>query len=284
MWTLTSTDRTLRDATTAALHWYGFHDPRGLFELAVDAATINDAYILERVLAASAGVAMTRQVHDPDFEPIFAGFLVALAVRFTGPDASAPTSHGLTRHYTSQLFDLAARYYPAALPAGVSLPLVFTAAPAVEMLPAGDARRDEVKHTIWTNFGNYTLGRLFDDRENYDYEHPGHQEAVAHVLGVVSALGYRDELFEDAERSIVGSGRLQGSSKVDRYGKKYGWIGFHTHSALMADRANAPEWLEVDIDPSFPQEPTQLNIPADVGAADPHRRQELAPQGHCQRA
>jgi hypothetical protein len=260
MWTLTTTDRTLRDAATAALHWYGFHDPRGLFELAVDAATINDPYILERVLAASAGVAMTRQVHDLDFEPILADFLTALAGLFTGPDASAPTSHRLTRHFTSQLFDLAARYYPAALPAGVSLPLVFTPAPAVEMLPAGDARRAEVEYTIRMDFGNYTIGRLFDDRRNYDDEHPGHQEATAHVLGVVYALGYRDDLFEDAERSIDDSSRLRGNSKVDRYGKKYGWIGFHKHSALMADRGSPPDWLEVDIDPSFPRQPPTLNL------------------------
>jgi hypothetical protein len=260
MWTLTSTDRTLRDATTAALHWYGFHDPRGLFELAVDGATINDPYILERMLAASAGVAMTRQVHDPEFEPVLADFLGALAGLFTGPGASAPASHALTRHYTSQLFAITGRYYPAALPAGVALPLVFTPAPAVEMLPVGDARRDEVKHTIRMDFGNYTLGRLFVDRRNYDDEHPGHQEATAHVLGVVYALGYRGQLFEDAERSIDDTSRFRQGSKIDRYGKKYGWIGFHVHSALMADRGNATDWLEVDIDPSFPQQPPPLSL------------------------
>lgn len=266
MWTLTSTDRTLRDAATAALHWYGFHDPGGLFELAVDAAKINDAYILERMLAASAGVTMTRQVYDAEFEPVLAHFLSALVGRFTGSDAAAPTSHALTRHYTSQVFAFADRYYPAALPAGVALPLVFTPAPAVEMLLVGDPRRDEVKHTIRMDFGNYTLGRLFEDRSNYDDEHPGHQEATAHVLGVVYALGYRNELFRDAERSIDDTSRVRRSVKVDRYGKKYGWIGFHTHSALMADRGNAPQWLEVDIDPSFPQPPPPLSLPLSTWA------------------
>ncbi len=260
MWTLTSTDRTLRDTATAALHWYGFHDPRGLFELTADAAMINDAYILERMLAASAGVTMTRQVHDADFEPILGDFLGALVGLFTGSDASAPTSHALTRHYTSQLFAFASRYYPAVLPAGVALPLSFTPAPAVEMLPLGDPRRDEVKHTIRMDFGNYTLGRLFEDRRNYDDKHPGHQEATAHVLGVVYALGYRDELFRNAEGSIDDTTRIRRRGKVDRYGKKYGWIGFHKHSALMAGRGNVPEWLEVDIDPSFPQPPPPLSL------------------------
>lgn len=260
MWTLTSTDRTLRDTTTAALHWYGVRDPQGLFALTVQAAGINDPYILERMLAASAGVAMTRQVHDPQFEPVLAEFLVQLADAFLAPDAAAPTGHALTRHYTSQLFEIAAAYYPNALPDSVALPLVFAPGPAVDMLDEQDARRVEVDHTIRMDFGNYTIGRLSPGRRNYDDEHTAHQEATAHVLGVVHALGYRAAPFEAAERSIDETSRYGRTGKVDRYGKKYGWIGFHTHAALLADRGQPPEWFEVDIDPSFPAEPAPLKL------------------------
>lgn len=170
MWTLTSTDRTLRDTTTAALHWYGMNDPQGLFALSVEAAGINDPYILERMLAASAGVAMTRQVHDPQFEPVLAEFLVHLADAFFAPDAAAPTGHALTRHYTSRLFELAAAYYPNALPDSVTLPLVFAPGAAVDMLDDQDARRAEVEYAVRMVFGNYTIGRLFPGRRNYDDE------------------------------------------------------------------------------------------------------------------
>ncbi|HLI56007.1 MAG TPA: hypothetical protein VKY26_03130, partial [Actinomycetota bacterium] len=57
MWTLTSTDRDLRDAATAALYWYGRHDVKGLFAMAVESLAINDPYITERMTAAAYGVA-----------------------------------------------------------------------------------------------------------------------------------------------------------------------------------------------------------------------------------
>lgn len=263
MWTLTSTDRPLRDGATAALYAFGCHDPQGLFELAVDSAGINDPYVLERMLAASYGVTMAHQNHDPRFEPVLAKFLQDLVDLFTGPGATSPTSHALTRYYASSTFAFADRFYPAALPPGIALPLVFAPAAAVDFLSLGDPRRDEVDRTIRMDFGNYTIGGLFRDRRNYDDKHVGHVEAVAHVLGVTYALGFRDEAFRDIERSIDETSRFSGHGKVDRYGKKYSWIGLQTHAALLAERGTPPEDLEVDIDPSFPQHPLPLplNLP-----------------------
>lgn len=260
MWTLTSTDRSLRDAATAALYWFGCRDTRGLFALTAESASVNDAYVPERMLAVAYGVTMSRQVHDPEFEPVLADFLSVLLDLFTGPSASAPTSHALTRYYTSSMFAFAESFYPAARPFGVTLPLLFAPAPAVEPLPLGDPRRNEVDFTIRMDFGNYTIGGLFSDRRNYDDKHQGHVEAIAHVLGVVHALGFRKDLFADVEHSIDDSSRWTGRGKVDRYGKKYGWIGFHTHAALLADQGTPPEDLEVDIDPSFPQTPPSLPL------------------------
>jgi hypothetical protein len=260
MWTLTSTDRPLRDAATAALFWFGCHDPEGLFDLAKDSAAINDPYVLERMVAASYGVTTTRQVHDQEFEPVLARFLQNLADLFTGPAPAAPTSHALTRYYASSVFAFADRFYPSSLPSGLALPPVFSPAPAVDPLPVRDPRRDEVDHTVRMDFGNYTIGRLFHDRRNYDDQHAGHIEAVAHVLGVTYALGYRDELFRETERSIDETSRFPDRGKVDRYGKKYGWIGLQTHAALLADRGTPPDHLEVDIDPSFPQQPPPLGL------------------------
>lgn len=43
--------------------------------------------------------------------------------------------------------------------------------------------------------------------------------------------------------------------RIERYGKRYGWIGFHIMAGLLSDRGQPPEGLEVDIDPAFPQPP-----------------------------
>lgn len=117
MWTLTSTDRDLRDAATAALYWYGRHDVDGLFALAVEAVAINDAYVGERVVAAAYGVATANQLHDPTFEAALSSYLQALLIAFTGPDATNPTFHALTRYYISGIFDFA-HNHPYALGGG----------------------------------------------------------------------------------------------------------------------------------------------------------------------
>jgi len=255
MWTLTSTDRDLRDAATTALYWYGRHDPEGLFALAVESLTINDPYISERMTAAAYGVATAHQLPEQTFETTLGTYLSALLPVLTGPDATSPTSHALVRYCVNATFDFASTFYPAALPTGTSLPLTFTSGPAVIPLLDGDPRRDKVRSSLRMDFHNYTLGRLFRDRHNYDYDHPGHQDATDHVLGVAYALGWRPGLFEDIERQISERLPQHEPSRTERYGKKYGWIGFYTVAGILADRGQPPAWTEVDIDPTFPQPP-----------------------------
>ena len=112
------------------------------------------------------------------------------------------------------------------------------------------------------DFENYTLGGLFDDRGNYDMDHKGHQAAVAHVSGVVWALGWRAASFEALD-SRIAEDRYRGGRGdrplTERYGKKYGWIGFYTYAGLLEERGQFPrenyEFSDVDIDPSFPEKP-----------------------------
>ncbi|MFE0181229.1 NACHT domain-containing protein [Streptomyces olivaceus] len=264
MWTLTSTDRDLRDAATAALYWYGRHDINGLFTLTLEAITINDAYVGERMVAACYGVATAHPLHTSDLEAALPDYLAGLLNAYIGAEAAHPTFHALTRYYVSSTFDLAHRSYPATVPDTAELPLTFSPAPVITPLHEGDPRRDDVSPTIGMDFGNYTLGRLFSDRDNYDDSHPGHQEATAVVLGVVHALGWSPDLFDEVERRITSGGSLQrrtSGGRTDRYGKKYGWIGFHTMAGMLADRGQPPEDLEVDIDPTFPQPSQPVPVP-----------------------
>ncbi|MFD6372473.1 hypothetical protein ACFWGM_36390, partial [Streptomyces roseolus] len=264
MWTLTSTDRDLRDATTAALYWYGRHDVDGLFTLTLEAVTINDAYVGERMAAAAYGVTTACPWDTPEQEAALRAYLAGLLHAFTGPQATHPTFHALTRYYIASTFDLAHRRYPAAVPAEAELPLAFTAAPAITPLPEGDPRREDVHRTMAMDFGNYTIGRLFPDRRNYDDSHPGHREATAVVLGVVHALGWRPELFAEVDSRIASAVTRQSYTprgRIDRYGKKYGWIGFRTVAGMLDDRGQPREYLEVDIDPTFPQPPRPAPVP-----------------------
>jgi len=277
MWSLTSTNRGLRDAATEALYWYGRAAASDLFAIALDALTINDDYVGERALAAAYGVVtaetgrVTRET-DPvpsPFNRVLEPFLSGLARTLIGePDhpATSPTFHSLVRYYASGIFQCATRFAPEVV--AESSTLTFASGPIIEPLRDGDALRDDARRSMDTDFRNYTIGRLFEDRENYDDTHPGHRNATDYVLGVVRALGWSWEKFGRVDRSIGGQSRDGDPGRVERYGKKYGWIGFYRVAGLLAEGGQASSWLEVDIDPTFPQP----SPPAPVALASWARR------------
>ena len=263
MWTLTSTVRRLRDQATRALYWFGRGDPAGLFEQVIDSLGVNDAYVSERMLAAAYGVAMSHQQANAAFATHLKPFLDRLANALTGPSASAPTAHFLARLYVRGIVAFTERFYPSALPDRLPSTWSFAMPAPVPPIAKGDPRTDEVGRTLHMDFENYTLGRLFDDRGNYDMNHAGHQAAVAHVRGVVWALGWRKATFEVLDSRIAADAYQYGgrgnSRQAERYGKKYGWIGFFTYAGILEATGllpNGPRRLsEVDIDPSFPEPP-----------------------------
>lgn len=262
MWTLTSTVRRLRDQATRALYWFGRVEPEGLFGLTIDSLNVNDAYVGERMLAASYGVVMSHQLEDADFAAPLKLLLEQLAVALVGASASAPTHHYLARFYVRGIVAFATKFYASTLPNALSSEWAFATPAPVQPLAKGYAGADEAGRTLQMDFENYTLGRLFDDRGNYDMDHKGHQTAVAHVRGVVWALGWRAAKFETLDNRIAEDGYRGGRGDrplAERYGKKYGWIGFYTYAGILEERGQFPreshEFSDVDIDLSFPEKP-----------------------------
>ncbi|WP_426732939.1 NACHT domain-containing protein [Myxococcus faecalis] len=263
MWTLTSTVRRIRDQATRTLYWFGRSDPKGLFALTSNALEVNDAYVSERMLAASYGVVMGYQRADPNFAAYLRTFLLQLAKALVGSSATAPTTHYLARLYVQGIVVFATKFYDAVVPNSLRGGWSFAAPQPFEPIFKGDARADEVGRTLYMDFENYTLGGLFGDRRNYDMNHHGHQAAVAHVRGVVWSFGWRSAAFAAVEREIESStsrdaGRGQ-RPRVERYGKKYGWIGFFTYAGILDAQRRLPDkgrrFSSVDIDPSFPEIP-----------------------------
>ncbi|WP_147443123.1 NACHT domain-containing NTPase [Corallococcus sp. AB011P] len=262
MWTLTSTVRWLRDQATRTLYWFGRVDPEGLFSLTIDSLSVNDAYVGERMLAAAYGIVISHQHADAEFAAHLKLFLEQLESTLVGPSASAPTHHYLARLYVRGIVAFAEKFYASALSGSLSETWSFAGPAPVQPLASGDAGADEAGRTLHMDFKNYTLGRLFEDRSNYDMDHAGHQAAVAHVRGVVSELGWRTASFDALDRRIAEDAYRHGRgnrSPVERYGKKYGWIGFFTYAGLLEDRGHFPRtsrpFSAVDIDPSFPEKP-----------------------------
>ncbi|GAB4363359.1 MAG: hypothetical protein Kow00114_19330 [Kiloniellaceae bacterium] len=262
MWTLTSTVRRLRDQATSALYWFGRVDPAGLFSLTVDSLTVNDAYLGERMLAASYGVVMSHQHADTEFAVFLKPFLEELASALVGVAASAPTHHYLARLYVRGIAAFAAKFYGSTLPHALRGTWEFAIPAPVQPLSKDDARSDEAGRTLHIDFENYTLGRLFDNRRNYDMDHAGHLAAVSHVRGVVWALGWRAARFQKLDSRIAEDAYRGGRGErplAERYGKKYGWIGYYSYAGVLEERGAFPrenhEFSDVDIDPSFPEGP-----------------------------
>lgn len=262
MWTLTSTVRQLRDQATRTLYWFGRVDPEGLFALTIDSLTVNDAYVSERMLAASYGIVMSHQGAAVQFAASLKPFLEQLASALVGESASAPTHHYLARLYVRGIVAFAAKFNTSSLPSSLSGSWSFASPAPVQPLDIGAAAADEAGQTLHMDFENYTLGGLFDGRSNYDMDHAGHQAAVAHVRGTVWVLGWREEIFGALDRRIAEDAYRysRGNQPVtERYGKKYGWIGFFTYAGSLEDRGLLPRGSfrlsDVDIDPSFPERP-----------------------------
>ena len=260
-WVLTSTVKSVRDEATQALYWYGRGAPRDLFELTVDSLSINDPYVYERLLAASYGVAMANQNLCPDLAKALGNYLQGLADNLVGPSATHPTNDLLVRLYVQDTADFASCFCPDAVPDILKAPedghpISFAAAPTVSSIDQDNASLSEVDRTLHMHFENYTLGRLFEHRQNYDMEHPGHKEAVAYVLGAVWDLGWREDIMGEVDRSIdEQSPRFGRAGSTERYGKKYGWIGFRTYAGMIEEgmgRFGRELFDDYYIDPSFP--------------------------------
>ncbi|MHB9144879.1 MAG: NACHT domain-containing protein [Symbiobacteriia bacterium] len=268
MWTLTSTVREVRDRATRALYWFGRGDPEALFSLTLDSLAVNDPYVSERLLAASYGLVMARQAYDPGITAPLATFLSGLRDALIGVNATHPTYHWLARLYVQGIVTLANAAQPSAVPQGLGAdqPLRFAPGPAVVAIGRQDQRASEARNALHMDFENYTLGRLFQDRHNYDADHPGHIAAVAHVLGTIWGLGWREAELGAVDNEFSRQGARGDREPTERYGKKYGWIGFYTYAGMLSDSGVlSPERLsDLQVDPSFPDQLRPASIPLET--------------------
>jgi len=266
-WVLTSTDRALRDRATEAVYWFGRNDPQTLHELTLQMLDLNDPYVPDRLMAACYGVAMANQIAVPAWRAAVPALLDGLDERLFEPSGGNGHAHWLLREYALGIRQLVCALHPDL--AGGREPHAPPAVPLptgpVDELGKDDDRYDEARRTLGMDFHNYTLGRLVEGRGNYDFQHAGHQQVVAEVLARVWDLGWRESNFAEIDDEL---GRTSfrrhdlDPDRVDRYGKKYAWIGYYEAAGRRAHAQTLPrERLpDVDIDPSFPRAPPPVPV------------------------
>lgn len=267
---LTTTKRPMRDRATRALVLRGEDRPDQIFDLAIGALAFNDPYVAERVLAAAYGVSM-RLWADPKGDVLrlaIVPFARRLVREMFLPDAPHATKHVLSRGYALGIIELAERIQPRCIatrhrrflmPPLAHIPSPFKSPRGIPLKSVEVAKRG-----MHMDFENYTVGRLFPDRGNYDTSFPGYQQVLRQIAKRMSDLGF-DSRFEKVDRIIQDyefRSRSRDSDKSDRYGKKYSWIAYFEMYGERLDLGALQEddWdgrtSDCDIDPSFPPSPS----------------------------
>lgn len=264
-WLLTSTSEEIRDLATKALERFGRPEPKRLFEIATRMLEVDDLYVVERVVGAAFGAASAHQMPNPGgiFERALSQWLVQLSGRFL-KGGSSPTSHELLRSYVRTTFELAGTLHKVTVPGRVDPhALEFAMQSPAGIMADTDPSAKECASTLHIDFQNYVIGPAIIGRRSYDFKHEGFRRALGEVMARVWDLGWRASLFGDVDREIANaSTRFGGKGKVERYGKKYGWVAYYELIGRLNDAGQSrDQWVgggrnvSADIDPSFPDEP-----------------------------
>lgn len=283
MWTLTSTSRKLRDLATKILYEFAAKRPADFFQLASEAIAVSDPYVPERMFAAAYGAALvtwsdSNAVEMREALPIAARDIYG---KIFSPAAAHPTWHALYQQYCLGTIAIARLMDSACLSeeelAHLLPPLSHLRNPFENGPPHDPAAIESAKRTaIRMDFGNYTIGRLVPGRSNYDDRNPEYQRVLRSIVSRMLMLGYDPNQFETVDRKMSSGPRIgNDKNKVDRYGKKYGWIAYfemwglrYAQGLLAEDRSARPP--DADIDPTFPPKATIINLAlADVFSDQP---------------
>lgn len=282
---LTTTDRLIRDRATRALVLMGEAHPRRLFVEVAGLLLFGDPYVSERVLAACYGVCMrvwATEGRKAAFSDDLAHLAVVLLEQVLRPGSPYSTWHALARGYAIGVLQILLKLRPRALSASDRSLLVPSPGHAVSPFrPVSRIRKRDVEdaeHALHMDFGNYTIGRLVDDRRNYDFKHKEYTGVRKQIADRMRRLGYSTAHFNDVDKIIVRylEYRRDGN-RVDRYGKKYSWIAFYEMYGLRRAEGkfnneyfHEPRPSDCDIDPSFPEDIPSWRPPhGDVFAASP---------------
>jgi len=279
IWLLTSTVRVLRDTATQALYWYGRRWPSEFLALLTDGLSINDPYVPERVLAAAYGIAMALRDAPTEAVP---GILQSLARRLYdalfAPGVPHATTHILARDYARHAIEIAVYRHPDVLTSEELRRIAPPFADGGIRTWRWSADRDASRYRggndpIGDDFARYTVDRLAASMGD-----PEPTPLLDQIRWRMYDLGYAFDMFGEIDRSLVNANwnLEQGDRrKVERYGKKYAWIAFYELAGFRQDQGaldlgHYPNGRisDVDIDPSFPELPHDVEIVCNDIAAD----------------
>lgn len=230
-WMLTVPDRVVRDRATSGLVALGERNPTAFAEAVGAFRGCDDGYVVERLAAAVCAIAL--RATDPSIVKAVADAAAELV-------ADGIPLHLVTRDYLRRTAE-AARPYGWKGPSWTSRyesewPVD---ALTLERIQELSSPPDYAYSSIWSSlsgmlgdFGTYIVKPALEHFDIAD-----HQELQASVRRVIFTraleLGWTSERFKEVDRNRRRSGRQD--APVERFGKKYQWIGFFEVLGRLVD-------------------------------------------------
>lgn len=266
-WFLGSTSHSLRNRATKCIYDVGSIHPKICFQHTVRTFSVNDPYVQERMLASSYGVSMkfSNKAHK-EFDKHIADLAKNIFDSFFSTKAVFATTHIYIRDYARGIIELALykklislnrtnikRIRPPYKKGGIRS--------WGRSIDKDDKKYRDGNSPMGMDFANYTLGRLVNDRNNYDFTNKDYVKVKENMFWRLYQLGYSLDLFGDIDKEITSSQRLTRGDypgKVDRYGKKYSWIAYNELWGYRLDTGDVrpmykgDSFRESNFDPSFP--------------------------------
>lgn len=256
-WMLTTPDRRVRDRATKALVVIGERGSAGFASALREFRGCDDPYVIERLAAAICAVAL----RSTDSETVTT--LADAAVELV---ADGWPEHLLTRDYLRRTSAAAHRHGwtgPEWLPPyGAKWPIRVKSKKAIEGLNADPKYRyasilGSIDET-YGDFGRYVMKQALDNFDHSDHKKLRDQ-AQRTVFTRVLELGWTPELFGQLDRGRHGGN----DGPLERYGKKYQWIGYYEVLGRIADNYKLTERWNGEEDP-FPYDFAEQIVYRDI--------------------
>jgi len=271
MWCLTSTNRTLRDNATKALYYFARVEPEYFLKLAVYSLKCNDPYLWERTLGVLYGALLyLRSVDAPSYNEFSAKSAKTLYQLLFIPGAVFGTTHILAREYASRSIQLVLMQQDKLLTnkekKNIFPPYKHGGIRDYGEFPYEESERLSID-PIHIDFSNYTIGNIVKDGHSYSNP-PLKKKVRKQIYWRIFNLGWNVEQFGSIDDYLIrnGSREEHERAKVERYGKKYSWIGYYEVAGLLQDKKLLEnQWdyyrkVDADIDLSFPKKARKKRI------------------------
>ena len=253
---LSTTDLVLRRTLAEKLYKFAVSNPLDFIRDILPLTLCDDEYVQEGILGVLYGACLRFQDIDDKLTTPATEAITSLLTSHVGVNLG----NFLVRNYIRLIIKLANRK-------GYIVPdyiLGLLQQPDYALIQNEIESWPMIEHELWPmyhDFSNYTLGGIIPDGGAYSNP-PLKQRGRWYILEQIRNQGWDAEVFGSIDRQIDNSNyRTRADDmdgKVERYGKKYSWIGYYRLAKILDD-ANLldTEWFkwripEVKYDPTFP--------------------------------